>query len=223
MPTDSRGAEFARQLADPDTQAAEFRTLFDHSLNGVAYCAVDGTFMRVNPAFCHLLGYSSRELVGRKKWQDVTHPDDVPAFVSEAEATAAGDQDEYTIDKRYLRKDGYSVYARVQVNRIPAGRGQFVHFLKQAQEIRLPANSVAVGCDTDGHPVLTPIVPVYDFIRRNWKWVAGTVIPVVGGIITSIGMTAQAYYEAKAENAAMRAEIKRLTDRFDAHSPTTRP
>ncbi|HYH69372.1 MAG TPA: PAS domain S-box protein [Urbifossiella sp.] len=212
--------DFRSQLADPDTQAAEFRTLFDHSLNGVAYCAGDGTFMRVNPEFCRLLGYSSRELVGRKKWQDVTHPDDLAAFDAEAAATAAGDQDEYTINKRYLRKDGYSVFARVQVNRIPAGRAAFVHFLKQAQEIRLPDRNVAVMSGTDGHPVLTPIVPVADFIHRNWKWVAATVIPTIGGIISSIGLAANAYYQAKAENEALRAEVRRLTDRLDAHVPT---
>ena len=83
----------------------EFRSLFELSAVGAAQVSPEGRYVRVNQKFCQMLGYSEQELLQRRV-VDVTHPDD-------REATAAGlnssfnvgEPEEYSIEKRYIRKD----------------------------------------------------------------------------------------------------------------------
>ena len=211
----TRQMEFARILADPEVQAAEFKALFDCSPNAVAYCAPDGRFMKVNDEFCRLTGYSSRQLVGRRTWQEITHPDDLVAYTEEAAATAAGTQDEYTITTRYLRPDGYCVPVQVKVTRVHAPPGPFIHFVKQATPIRLAEKNMQMGTDTNGHPVVVPIVPVWDFLTRNWKVAATVALSFLGSATAAINT----YYTTRAENASLQAEVQRLKERVETIHP----
>jgi PAS domain S-box-containing protein len=71
-------------------------------------------FLKVNEAFCELLGYSEGELLGLA-WTDVTCPEDVGREMVELEQLARGAKEGYALDKRYIRKDGELVKVRVNV------------------------------------------------------------------------------------------------------------
>jgi PAS domain S-box-containing protein len=102
--TDSKRIEFA--LANSEKR---FQALLEHCPVGVAQNAPDGRFEYVNAGFCNIVGYSREELL-QLTWQQITHPDDLLADQGLANLVLAGKLPHYTIEKRYLRKDGSPVW-----------------------------------------------------------------------------------------------------------------
>lgn len=88
-----------------------YRLLFDAAAIGLNWSAPDGQLIEVNRWFCSLLGYDRDELLGHKV-QEFTHPDDVTADLREAERLMAGEIASYTLEKRYIHKDGTVIQAR---------------------------------------------------------------------------------------------------------------
>lgn len=87
-----------------------FRSSFEQAAVGVMHCdAQSGRFLLVNPACSAITGYSREELL-KKTWRDITHPDDLEADLSEARRALAGEIPSYRLEKRYVRKDGSSVW-----------------------------------------------------------------------------------------------------------------
>jgi PAS domain S-box-containing protein len=88
---------------------ARFQGTLEHAPVAVAHNLPDGRFDLVNRAWCDLLGYTSAELL-EKTWQDITHPDDLELDLTLARQAAAGEIPHYTMEKRYLHKDGTPVW-----------------------------------------------------------------------------------------------------------------
>jgi len=104
-----------QKLAEQETRARErdFRTFFE--LNGAGNVLADfqsGRFLRVNETFCQMTGYTTGELLQLSAF-DVTHPDDRERDAEGWERSLAEQQKHYTIEKRYLRKDGSAVWVSV--------------------------------------------------------------------------------------------------------------
>ena len=88
------------------------RALIHNAPVGVAYNALDGRFEYANKAFCEIVGYEPDELLS-KTWQDITHPDDLPADLALGRRVLSGEITHYTIDKRYVRKNGTEVWVNL--------------------------------------------------------------------------------------------------------------
>jgi PAS domain S-box-containing protein len=105
-------------------QSAPFGSFFDAVSVGLA--AIDigsGKFVRVNPAFCTICGYSDVELLNGMTFIDITLEDDRQLNLESHRQLLAGTIDSYTIEKRYRRKDGTVVCVRVwsAIERDPIG------------------------------------------------------------------------------------------------------
>ncbi len=105
-----------------------FRRLFEQIPLGVALVGPDLRFQTVNPALCRMLGYIEEELVGRP-FSFVTAPGDVPLSLAETERLVRGETPFIRIEKRYLRKDGNLMRARVTVSPIRDEQGLVVHLM----------------------------------------------------------------------------------------------
>jgi len=90
----------------------QFQVSLDDAPVGVCYTLPDGRFVRVNEAFCHLVGYTQEEL-REKTWHEITHPEDLAADQSLAGEILTGRIPNYTLEKRYLRKDGSAVWVNL--------------------------------------------------------------------------------------------------------------
>jgi PAS domain S-box-containing protein len=88
------------------------RALLENAPVGVMHTAMNGRIEYVNQAFCRLVGYTAEELQG-KTWQSITHPDDVRADEMLVKRVLAGEIPDCTIEKRYVRKDGASVWVNL--------------------------------------------------------------------------------------------------------------
>jgi diguanylate cyclase (GGDEF)-like protein/PAS domain S-box-containing protein len=111
-----RWAEADRAMRDEQLRASEqrFRLTFEAAPIGVALVAVDGRFLAVNPALCALLGYGTDELLALD-FQTITHPDDLAEDLALLQRCIDGTLDGYTLEKRYVRRDGRFLWAQLNV------------------------------------------------------------------------------------------------------------
>ena len=91
------------------------RATFDLAAVGIAHIAPDGRFLRVNQKLCNILGLARDELLQRR-FQDVTHPDDLGVELSLLRRLLAGEIATYSMEKRYVRSDGKLIWADLSVS-----------------------------------------------------------------------------------------------------------
>ena len=89
----------------------KFRNLFEHSNVGKSITRTDG-IINVNSAYCELLGYKKEELLN-KKWQDLTHPDDLERDITIMNSIIKGESNSHNWEKRYIHKNGKIVWVDV--------------------------------------------------------------------------------------------------------------
>ena len=88
-----------------------FRLTFEQAGIGIAHVAEDGRWLRVNQKLCDILGYTQPELA-RLRFQELTHPADLGADLREATRLARGEISQYSLEKRYIRKDREVVWCQ---------------------------------------------------------------------------------------------------------------
>lgn len=88
------------------------RSYFDAGIIGMAITLPEKGFVQFNDKFCQIVGYPREELA-TMSWTDFTHPDDIDIGAEQRNRLFSGESDSYTLDKRYVRKDGQIVYANV--------------------------------------------------------------------------------------------------------------
>jgi PAS domain S-box-containing protein len=82
----------------------ELETYFDSSLDLLCIANTQGYFVRLNPEWQKVLGYSIAELEG-KRFLDLVHPDDIEATLS-AVSTLDSQKEILNFENRYLCRDG---------------------------------------------------------------------------------------------------------------------
>jgi PAS domain S-box-containing protein len=88
---------------------ARFRGYFELPLVGFAISSPATQWLDANPTLCNMLGYTRDELL-QKTWQEITHPDDLPANLEKFHRALSGEIDDYILEKRFIRKDGSLIH-----------------------------------------------------------------------------------------------------------------
>jgi PAS domain S-box-containing protein len=91
---------------------ARFKTIFEKAGIGILIKDVGGKMLDCNPAFQTMLGYTVDEIL-QFGYLDITHPEDKKLSRKMFNALVNGEHKSYSIEKRYLRKDGKPVWARI--------------------------------------------------------------------------------------------------------------
>jgi PAS domain S-box-containing protein len=86
-----------------------FRRTFELAGSGLAHIGPDRRFIRVNRRLCEIFGYSEAELL-KLRGRDISHPEDADVINRQRPRLYAGEIDEVRLEKRYLRKDGSTVW-----------------------------------------------------------------------------------------------------------------
>ncbi|MBI4193822.1 MAG: PAS domain S-box protein [Betaproteobacteria bacterium] len=92
-------------------KAAEgrFVATFEQAAVGIAHTTPAGRFLSANRRLCDMLGYGRDELATLST-RELTHPDDRDRDDAPRTELIAGKRDHFTVEKRYLRKDGSLVW-----------------------------------------------------------------------------------------------------------------
>jgi PAS domain S-box-containing protein len=141
-------------------------TLWERSLVGVALVTKEGRFEFANEAFCRLVEYSEPELC-KRRFHDITHPDDLAADVSMSRDIELRESDGYNMRKRYITKTGKVVWMILHVQGLIVD-DELHYFVSQISEI-FPVIGVPI----------TPIAPpkkalstyAFQFVKDNLAWI----------------------------------------------------
>lgn len=101
---------------------------------GMAHVALNGRFIRVNSALCEMTGYSRAELMD-KTFMEITHPDDLQPGIDQKEKLISQKHRSFTMDKRYLKKDGDVLWVRLTVSLQLDPSGEPLHLVSVIQDI----------------------------------------------------------------------------------------
>lgn len=124
-----------KRSAEPPWQSEErFRHYFELGLIGMAITSPTKGILEVNDEICTILGFSRRELL-QKTWSDLTHPDDLAVDVVQFNRVLAGEIDGYTLDKRWIRKDGGVIRAAISVKCLRRADGSVESFTALLQDV----------------------------------------------------------------------------------------
>ncbi len=110
------------------------RRYFDLGLIGMASTSPEKRFLEVNNELCRLLGYDRDELL-QKTWAEITHPDDLAAEVTQFDRVMSGEIDGYALDKRWICKDGSSIYTIMSRQCMRRADGSVDYFVGMVQDI----------------------------------------------------------------------------------------
>jgi len=123
-----------------------FRNAFENAPIGMAMIDMtpgsEGRYLQGNAEFLAMLGYRAEELAGQPVL-DLTHPDDVERDRGLLARLSAGELEQLSFEKRYLRKDGSVLHAwlTTAISRDHRGRPLFLlsHALDLTDRLRKEA------------------------------------------------------------------------------------
>jgi PAS domain S-box-containing protein len=124
-----------KQSEDALRQSEErFRNYVELGLIGMAITSPAKGCMEVNNEICRILGYERSELL-RMTWAELTHPDDLAADVADFNRVLAGEIDGYSMEKRFMRKDGQAIDATIAVKCLRRADGSVDCFVALLQDL----------------------------------------------------------------------------------------
>ncbi|MEQ9368643.1 MAG: PAS domain S-box protein [Coleofasciculus chthonoplastes F3-SA18-01] len=168
----------ARDISDRKRMEAElresedcFRKAFNYAASGMALVALDGYFLKANRYLCEMVGYSEAELLA-KNCPEITHPSDLEAERDYTRQLLNGEIRYYHLEKRYIHKQGHSIWILLSVSLVRDSRGNPLYSLAQMQDITerkrieeaLQGNQRLLRAITQANP---SILYIYDRINKQ--------------------------------------------------------
>jgi PAS domain S-box-containing protein len=133
-----------RKLAERISRenAEEFRCLFEGAPVGMLIASAETRILKTNGAFCRMLGYHEAELLGRLTL-DLTHPDDRDATNAAVQAVVAEETPNYRMEKRFLAKNGRTVWVDAAVTVVRGDLGEPLYGMGIFQDITVQKQAAA--------------------------------------------------------------------------------
>jgi PAS domain S-box-containing protein len=113
---------------------ARFRSAYEYSPVGMALVSPDTRLLKVNRAFCQILGYEEMELIGHNIFE-FTYPDDLQISQGARDQIVKGEQKSTRIEKRYIRKDGRVIWGDASSSRVLDDEGHVSYMVSQLLDI----------------------------------------------------------------------------------------
>lgn len=113
---------------------SRFRSYFSMPLVGIAIISPDREWIEVNDRICEILGYTAEELK-ECTWTEISLPDDQAADIEQFNRVLSGKTNNYTIDKRFMRKNGEIVWTSLAVGCVRNPDGTVNHLVAMLNDI----------------------------------------------------------------------------------------
>jgi len=110
------------------------RGIFDTAAIGISVNDQEGRYIQFNPAYEKMLGFTAEEL-STKTFSDVTHPDDHDLEAPHIADLLADRVASYQFDKRYIHKNGSTIWVSVHVANLKDAAGSVIGSLATVEDI----------------------------------------------------------------------------------------
>jgi PAS domain S-box-containing protein len=111
-----------------------FRATFEQAAVGIALMAPDGRWLRVNQRLCDLAGYDGQDLLSMT-FRDITLAEDQTREQALMDQALSGTVSSYSLEKRFVRRNGELIWAFVSVSVVRRRSGQPDCLVVAAQDI----------------------------------------------------------------------------------------
>ncbi|MDI6860985.1 MAG: PAS domain S-box protein [Caldisericia bacterium] len=123
--------EYIRKLRESEER---YEKILNSTNVGFSILDKEGKYIYVNKKRAEILGYKEGELLN-KKFEEIVHPEDVNKDKELYQKLVNGEIDSYTVDLRFIRKDGNIAYNRVYVARVNDEKGNFLYTVNAIVDI----------------------------------------------------------------------------------------
>jgi len=123
-----------RSQHDLREQEERWNATYEHAAIGIVELDAEGRFLRVNEAICSIVGGTREELLNWRL-QGRTHPDDRDVDDELYRRQVAGDIGFYSIEKRFIRKDGRIIWISVRSSTVRDAAGHFLYGVRVVQDV----------------------------------------------------------------------------------------
>jgi len=111
-----------------------FRVAFEQAPIGFALLDLEGRYLQINDAYCRTVRRTREELAGHRP-ADITHPEDVADSLHAVGRLVSGEFEEYSFEKRYLGRDGETIWAELTASVFRDGEGRPQFLIGMVQDI----------------------------------------------------------------------------------------
>ena len=118
----------------------KFKAIFDQAAIGICQVNSEGYFQSINQRFCELVEFTEDELILKKTYMDLTHPEDLEKDVLLATSVLKNEIPRYEIDKRYITKTGKIIWVHLTVSMVRDKNDQPKFFVSTVQDITSKKN-----------------------------------------------------------------------------------
>jgi PAS domain S-box-containing protein len=115
-------------------QEQRWRATYNHAAIGIAEVDASGRFIRVNDTMTTMTGWTREDLLGRRLFQN-THPGDKDLDEASYLRQVAGELDFYSVDRRFIRKDGRTIWCLVRSSSVRDAQGKFLYCVRVIHDI----------------------------------------------------------------------------------------
>lgn len=168
-----RTAELARKHQTEQAlreSEATLRATFEQAAVGIVHLSLpERRFLRVNDTVCQMTGYKHDELLSRTTL-DITHPEDLLIGNEQYRQLMAGEISNFTMENRYLRKEGQIIWVRATVSAVRDERGDTPYLVSVIEDITQAKRIDQVRKDTEQQLALAVGIAKLGF----WEWNVAT-------------------------------------------------
>jgi PAS domain S-box-containing protein len=126
--------ERKRALEELRESEAKFRAMFESSAIGMGLGEINGNILAANAAICKMSGYTEEELKQRSDAENC-YPEDAQVGMDLFAEMMAGKRDYYSVEKRYVRKNGEVFWTRLSLSLVRDANGQPSYLVNMVEDI----------------------------------------------------------------------------------------
>ncbi|MEA2433444.1 MAG: hypothetical protein QOG54_901 [Actinomycetota bacterium] len=169
-----------------------FRAVFDSSALAIEITNMDGYIVAFNPVYQRLVGREAREL-NTMRYSDVVHPDDAEIDDTVFQSLLRGECNDYTVEKRFVHRDGGTIYGNMHVSLIRDDEGDPIYAMGMVVDItelkRLEEFRHRFVADA-AHELRGPVAALVGFaeiLGERWSELTSTQISTTVGALKRQG------------------------------------